>query len=195
MTSNKLKIIAVIAMIMDHFGYYFNYLLSDEIYLICRIIGRIAMPIFTYLIIEGYFHTSNFKNYIKRLSVLAVITQGIILILDFLAKGNSYKIGYTANILFNFIILLGLIKLFEVAIKNKTFKWKLVFVIYILATVLIYNLVNIDYGIYVLILGIGMYIIKKSITNIYVYKIFISILIIAISLVLQSYMQFALLSL
>ena len=194
MTSNKLKIIAVIAMIMDHFGYYFNYLLSDEIYLICRIIGRIAMPIFTYLIIEGYFHTSNFKNYIKRLSVLAVITQGIIIILDFLAGDISYKIGDTGNILFSFVILLGILKLFEKAIYNENIKNKLIFVLYILCVVIIYKFIDLDYGITILVLGIGMYITKKYITNIYAYKIINSILIIAISLLMGNIMQFALLS-
>lgn len=194
MTNNKLKIIAIISMIIDHFGYYFNYLLSDEIYLACRIIGRIAMPIFTYLIIEGYFNTSNFGKYLKRIGILALITQIIIIALDFIAGQNSYRIGYTVNILFSFVLLLGLLKLFEKATTNEKFKSKLICALYILLIVLIYKLIDLDYGIFVLVLGIGMYIVKKYIKNIYLYKISISILIIAISIIMGSVQQFALLS-
>ena len=161
MTNNKLKIIAVVAMIIDHFGYYFNFLLTDEIYLICRVIGRIAMPIFTYLIVEGYFNTSNFNKYLKRLGILAVITQIIVVALDILAGQNSYKIGYTANIVFSFVALLVLFKLFENVTQNKEFKYKLLFTVYIFALGVICRLLNFDYGIYAIILGAGMYLMKK----------------------------------
>lgn len=194
MTNNKLKIIAIITMIIDHFGYYFNFWLTDEIYLICRVIGRIAMPIFTYLIVEGYFNTSSFSKYIKRLGILAVITQIIAIILDILASKDSYKIGYTVNILFSFVALLILFKLFENAITSKKFKSKLLFVVYILVIYILYKLLNFDYGIYVLVLGAGMYIIKKYINNVYLYKIGISLLIVIVSLVMGSIRQFALLS-
>ena len=60
--SNMLKTIAVIAMVIDHIGFYFSPYLNHTLYIVCRIIGRIAMPIFTYLIVQGFFHTKNFLD-------------------------------------------------------------------------------------------------------------------------------------
>ena len=56
LTSNKLKIIAVIAMVFDHFiG---GFIPAYDIYsIILRIPGRIAAPIMCFMIAEGYKHT------------------------------------------------------------------------------------------------------------------------------------------
>jgi hypothetical protein len=57
-----IKIIAIIAMIIDHIGYVF-YPELDWL----RIIGRIAFPLFAYQIAQGLIHTSNIKKYMQRL--------------------------------------------------------------------------------------------------------------------------------
>ena len=61
MTSNKLKIVAVIFMLIDHFAYYFYYAMPSEVYTLGRILGRMSMPIFVYLLVQGYFNTKNIK--------------------------------------------------------------------------------------------------------------------------------------
>ena len=63
-SSFELKLIALICMIIDHVGYYFVNSISVNMYTACRIIGRISMPIFLFLIVQGYIHTRNFKKYI-----------------------------------------------------------------------------------------------------------------------------------
>ncbi len=74
--SNELKMIAVIAMTLDHIawllypGYAKNY-----IPIILHIIGRIAFPIFAYCIAEGYYYTHDAKRYMRRLLVLALISH------------------------------------------------------------------------------------------------------------------------
>ncbi len=70
MSSNKLKLIAILTMVVDHIGY----VLFPEI-LMLRIIGRLAFPIFTFLIAEGYFHTSHVNKYMLRLGVFAIISE------------------------------------------------------------------------------------------------------------------------
>ena len=65
-----LKMIAVITMLIDHIGY----VLFPNM-LIFRAIGRIAFPIFCFLIVEGFFHTRNHANYLIRLSVFALISE------------------------------------------------------------------------------------------------------------------------
>lgn len=68
MSSLMLKIIACIAMLLDHIGYFWG---ID----ILRIIGRIAFPIFVYLIYNGYRHTRSKLRYALRLAIFAIATQ------------------------------------------------------------------------------------------------------------------------
>lgn len=65
-----LKLIALISMIIDHYGAIFEN--SIELY---RIIGRIAFPIYCFLLVEGFYHTSNIKRYAQRLSIFALISE------------------------------------------------------------------------------------------------------------------------
>ncbi len=70
MSSFQLKMIAVITMLIDHIG---AVIFPDIIVL--RIIGRLAFPLFAFLITEGYRHTSNFNRYLGRLFIFAIISQ------------------------------------------------------------------------------------------------------------------------
>ncbi|MBO5397283.1 MAG: hypothetical protein J6A97_10425 [Clostridia bacterium] len=84
-TSNILKLIAVILMLSDHiwatvmsFGDWMTY------------IGRMAFPIFAFLIAEGFIHTSSFKKYSLRLLGFAVFSL-IPIWLYGGRKGRSHK--------------------------------------------------------------------------------------------------------
>lgn len=76
MSTFVLKIIAITTMLIDHIGAVF---LADgrhpELYLVFRAIGRIAFPIFVFLIVEGFFHTRDVKKYLKRLGLFAFISE------------------------------------------------------------------------------------------------------------------------
>ena len=66
-----LKIIACTAMFLDHIKYanpLFNNFFTEYF-------GRLALPIFAFLIAEGYSHTSDLKKYIKRIFIFGVISQ------------------------------------------------------------------------------------------------------------------------
>lgn len=65
-----LKIIALISMIIDHYGAIFNNNIN-----LYRVIGRIAFPIYCFLLVEGYIHTSDVKKYLKRLLIFAFISE------------------------------------------------------------------------------------------------------------------------
>ena len=43
--------------------------------LVFQAIQTCAAPIFAFLLVEGYLHTSNFKNYLTRVAVLAVVSE------------------------------------------------------------------------------------------------------------------------
>lgn len=64
-----LKVIACITMLLDHLGAYFSG--GYEL----RIIGRLAFPIYCFLLAEGMKHTRNPKRYGIRLLIGAVISE------------------------------------------------------------------------------------------------------------------------
>ena len=76
-----LKIIAATAMLIDHFGAVIllpsldEPWLSEEFYMLTRNIGRIAFPIYAYLIAQGCVHTKNIGKYLFRLGLLAILSE------------------------------------------------------------------------------------------------------------------------
>ncbi len=72
LTGNQLKLIAMAAMTCDHVGLQ----LFPDI-LILRIIGRLALPIYAYMIAEGCRHTRSRKKYLLRLAGLALVCQAV----------------------------------------------------------------------------------------------------------------------
>lgn len=136
LTGSHLKWIAIITMFIDHIGaalleigllpkiadavlagnsfdyvmadYHFWYLFDD----ILRAIGRLAFPIFCFLLVEGFLHTKNVKKYAIRLGLFALISE-----IPFdLAFNGSFLEASHQNVFFTlFIGLLVLIghKYFE----------------------------------------------------------------------------------
>lgn len=114
LSGSTLKIIAIISMFIDHFAaIIIARLISsninidkdnlNHIYILMRDIGRIAFPIFCYLIIEGFLHTKNLKNYIFRLFIFAMISEPIF---DLAFNKKLVYIGYQ-NVFFT--LLLGVL--------------------------------------------------------------------------------------
>lgn len=76
LNSNHLKIIAIIAMTIDHIADLLypgmpNIFISN----VMHIIGRLTAPIMFFFICEGYHYTKNVKNYISRLFIFALISH------------------------------------------------------------------------------------------------------------------------
>ncbi len=78
MSAFAIKLIACIAMLIDHAAYVFQVQLNSVapwIYVVCRMIGRLAFPLFAMGVAEGAVHTSNTKKYILRMFLFALIAQ------------------------------------------------------------------------------------------------------------------------
>lgn len=74
LNANTLKLIAVLAMVLDHAATVF---LADTApaALFFHAVGQIAAPIMCFFIAEGYTYTSNLKKYLLRLFIAAVISH------------------------------------------------------------------------------------------------------------------------
>lgn len=81
-------------------------------------IGRLAFPIFAFLIVEGYFHTGNLKKYALRLFAGALISE-----LPFnLMVGSRLFFPIHQNVLWTFLLGLGLIHWNEKAAQAKPWR-------------------------------------------------------------------------
>jgi len=109
-TSMSLHIMAMLFMLCDHL---WGTIVPGNDWLTC--IGRISFPIFAFMIVEGYFHTKNLKKYVCRLLLFAILSE-----IPFnLAMGSSVFFPVHQNVLWSFLISIGLIHLNEKAKRTR----------------------------------------------------------------------------
>ena len=98
-----LKLIAMISMVFDHAGDMF---FPDVMW--PRMIGRLAMPIFSFFIAEGFSHTRDKKKYLCRLGIFALISE---IPFDLAFEG---KIGFShQNIMLSFFLAVVALMLYD----------------------------------------------------------------------------------
>lgn len=112
MTAFALKLIAIIAMTVDHIAYTF---FPDILWL--RIFGRITIVIMAYFITVGYRKTRNVTRYMLRLLAFAVISE----IPFHLLFGNPDKIIFiqdSSNVIFTLFLGVAALWLSDIAEKK-----------------------------------------------------------------------------
>ena len=57
-------------MLIDHIGAMFYLDIT-----VLRVIGRVAFPIYCFLLVQGFLHTSNLKKYMLRMGALALLSE------------------------------------------------------------------------------------------------------------------------
>lgn len=126
-----LKILAVVTMLVDHVG---AILFPEVLWLRC--VGRLAFPIFAFLLVEGFLHTRDVDAYLKRLFVFAVLSE---IVFDYAFFGQMFYIRHQ-NIFFTLCLGLFLIKKLREDPKDlHRFLW-------LLGTVLAADVLRTDYG-------------------------------------------------
>lgn len=109
LTGTALKLIAIITMLIDHIGASIleryilinGYMADGVVYkvtwhymldCVLRLIGRLAFPIYIFLLVEGAIHTSNKWKYLGRISLFALISE-IPFDIAFCISGSEVKRG------------------------------------------------------------------------------------------------------
>ena len=125
LTSNILKLIAIISMTIDHVAWaVFPDFSVNPIAIIMHIIGRIACPIFCFCMVQGYIHTRNFKKYFTRILVFALISHIPYVLTSFNYKGilslipGYYGIFNQTSVLWGLACGLLLIKVSDCLFKD-----------------------------------------------------------------------------
>ena len=130
---------------------------------IFRIIGRISFPIFAFLLVEGFKHTSNKLKYFLRLILFSIITQPIY---DYAFNNHELNILFTFSLSFLLLSSLEFIKKiiskYSKGIENYLYKTVFYSLIYILFT-LFSIILNVDYQ----ALGISLVFIFYLVPNLY----------------------------
>lgn len=151
-TSSTLKIIAIVTMFLDHFAVVFG----DELYEalpflnangfeVLRVIGRLAFPIFAFMIAVGATYTSNIYKYMGRLLAFAIISE-IPFDLGLYATPLNEVLHETEHQNVFFTLFLGLMSIF-VYEKLKDFNLEfLAFLFLLFAAFAAENLLKTDYG-------------------------------------------------
>ena len=143
LTGNQLKLLALIAMTCDHVG-----LQLFPQCMMLRFIGRLALPIFAYMIAEGAKYTKNRTKYFLQMFGLGAICQ----LVYFFAMDSLYQC-----ILITFSFSVVLIYALDHALKKKLFDAWLLFACVLIATVFLVEVLPhllpntdycVDYGIW-----------------------------------------------
>ena len=104
LTSFDLHLLAMGLMLCDHVCLA---LMPDRLWMTC--VGRLAFPIFAFLVAEGFIRTRSRARYARRLLVVALVSE---VPFDLLAAGRPVY-PLRQNVLWTFLIALGCMQLLE----------------------------------------------------------------------------------
>ncbi|ALS38592.1 hypothetical protein ABID30_001327 [Enterococcus rotai] len=175
-SGSQLKWIAIVTMLLDHIAKIISFRpfingalpymvettklfgLSQILFPIFILIGRIAFPLFCFLLVEGFVHTSNTRRYLVRLSLFALISEVPYdlafshRVIDF----DSQNVFFTLVI--GLVVIIGVEKYTFTSIKNSILS-----LIFIGSGVFLAEWLQTDYGGWIGILLITiLYLFRRS---------------------------------
>ncbi|MTD41538.1 fimbrial assembly protein fimC [Erwinia sp. CPCC 100877] len=155
LTSFHLKVIAIIAMFLNHMGngWGFNEI-SPPLFFFTEFIGNLTFPIMAFLLVEGFHYTRNVKKYALRLLLFGLISSYPFHLLFY--PEYPYAPIELANNIF-FTLLMGLLLIILCEKTSNTLVHVLLVIIFSLGTVMS------DWNIVGVLMIYGFYRIKKPI--------------------------------
>lgn len=106
LNGTALKGLAMVTMFLDHTCWTIAF---GHQWMTC--VGRLAFPLFAFLIAEGYRHTRDFKRYLKRMVLFALVSE-----IPFnLMTGGSLINPFHQNVMFTFCLALLLLRMVDKA--------------------------------------------------------------------------------
>lgn len=155
LSGNALKILAAIAMAVDHVG-----LVLLPTVPVLRQIGRLAFPIFAFMIAEGCAHTRNALRYF-----LSLLTLGVVCQTAYTAATGSWFLCVPVSFTMAIPLVLALGKwksaLFDQALWPKLL-WGVVFLGGMAAVWALNRLVTVDYGFWGCMLPVGASLFRRT---------------------------------
>ena len=122
-TSESLKIVALICMLIDHAG--------ATLFPQCdilRSIGRVSFPLYAFLLAQGCKHTHSMERYLLGLGIFALISE----IPYDLAFGNSINFLDQTNIFYTLFLSAACVYIYDSIKKQKTMIQLIVFAVCLL---------------------------------------------------------------
>ncbi len=150
-SSDLLKILAVIFMLSDHV---WATVMTLPDYL--TYIGRVAFPIFAFLIVEGFVHTKNVRKYMLRLLAFAFVSE-----IPFNLFYSSRLFNpFHQNVIFTLLFGLCAISLIARMKKHRTFKNIFLSSLLLLGVALLSFITFPDYGFYGMLMVVLFYVLR-----------------------------------
>ena len=152
MTSFVLRCIALATMIVDHAGFMFFPQIGET-----RIVGRIAFPLFCFLLVQGFRHTRSLPKYALRLALFALLSEGIYN----LVFSGKFTVLSAHNVFYSLLLALGALA----AWKHFLPKWPLGALLGLLAACALAVALKTDYGFFGVLLCLCFYLAGESKPN------------------------------
>ena len=170
---SQLKLIAYITMLIDHTAHIllqngimvtypqcFPYV--KPVMILMRGIGRIAFPIFSFLLVEGLIHTRSRVKYLLRILLLAIISEPVF---DYANNGVFYYADYQ-NVFITLLIAATTMCVLSLIEQNNRLN-KNIYVLYVLQGIVVIvgcflaEFLKVDYGMSGIIIPLIMGVIRR----------------------------------
>jgi hypothetical protein len=144
---------------------------------IMHIFGRVAFPIFAFLISEGVVYTSNLRKYFSMMCVFALISEIPYNMLRNVYRFHTLSIFYPRmqNVFFTLALGIAAIAFYKKLMLQTDFFNRLFCILLIIITLIAAHLLYVDYGWFMVLAILSLYILRSSQLRLPVFAVFILI--------------------
>lgn len=168
LSGTALKRVACVSMLLDHVGAscILTGMFADSVaagqvvmpqniyylYILLRCVGRLAFPIYCFLLVEGFLHTHNLQNYARRMLLFAMISE---IPFDWAFYGEPFYWGHQ-NVYWTLLFGIGAMWFLR---ESERSRWMLLGAI---VCAVVAELMNTDYGAMGVLLIAALYLLRNN---------------------------------